>query len=112
MGDPLSLAAGVVGLVSLTIQLLQVASKFKDGVKGVSKEVKFLIEELTALNSVLELLQKAWENRRIPPNFDLSALTRIEATCESHLRDLLDKLRKDNVTLQKYVIRYSNPFRS
>jgi hypothetical protein len=54
MGDPLSLAAGIVGLVSLTIQLFQVANKFEDDVKGVSKEVRALIEELNALNGVLE----------------------------------------------------------
>ncbi|KAH4061956.1 hypothetical protein HBH50_212460 [Parastagonospora nodorum] len=101
MGDPLSLAAGVVGLVSLTIQLLQVANKFSNDVKGVSEEVRLLIEELESLKSVLELLKKAWENRRVPTNFDLSALARIEATCEAHLKELLGQLRKDQGHLQK-----------
>ncbi|KAH4161937.1 hypothetical protein HBH43_166710 [Parastagonospora nodorum] len=101
MGDPLSLAAGVVGLVSLTIQLLQVANKFSNDVKGASEEVRLLIEELESLKSVLELLKKAWENRRVPTNFDLSALARIEATCEAHLKELLGQLRKDQGHLQK-----------
>jgi uncharacterized protein YoxC len=101
MGDPLSLAAGVVGLVSLTIQLLQVANNFKDDVQGVSEEVKFLIEELHALKSILELLKKAWENRKIPANFDLSALARIKTTCEAQLKELLEKLMKTERQLQK-----------
>jgi hypothetical protein len=103
MGDPLSLAAGIVGLVSLTIQLLQVANKFKDDVKGVGKEVAALIEELNALNSVLEMLKKAWEHKRAPANIDLSALARIETTCEAQLNELLEKLRKNEVRLQKCV---------
>jgi hypothetical protein len=106
MGDPLSLAAGIVGLVSLTIQLLQVANQFKNDVKGVSKEVGSLIEELNALNSVLELLNKAWENKRAPANIDFSALARIEATCEIQLNELLEKLRKKEDRLQKYVPRF------
>ncbi|KAF1940075.1 hypothetical protein EJ02DRAFT_240476 [Clathrospora elynae] len=101
MGDPLSLAAGVGGLLSLTIQLLQIANKFKDDLEGFSEEIGFLVEELNALKSVLELLKKAWENRRVPANFDLSALARIEATCEAQLEDLFKKLRKDEVRLQK-----------
>ncbi|KAH3950593.1 hypothetical protein HBI24_118380 [Parastagonospora nodorum] len=104
MGDPLSLAAGVVGLVSLTIQLLQVANKFSNDVKGASEEVRLLIEELESLKSVLELLKKAWENRRVPTNFDLSALARIEATCEAHLKELLGQLRKDQGHLQNDVL--------
>jgi hypothetical protein len=101
MGDPLSLAAGVVGLVSLTIQLLQVANKFSNDVKGASGELRLLVEELGSLKSVLELLKKVWENRRVPANFDLSALARIEATCEAHLKELLEQLRKDESHLQK-----------
>jgi hypothetical protein len=103
MSDPLSLAAGIVGLVSLTIQLLQVASKFQEDVKGVSKEVGSLVEELNALNGVLDLLNRAWENRRVPANFDLSALARIEAACEAQLNELLEKLRKSEARLQKYA---------
>lgn len=101
MGDPLSLAAGVVGLVSLTIQLLQVATKFSKDVKGASEEARLLIEEMESLKSVLELLKKAWENREVPANFDLSALARIEATCEAHLKELLEQLKKDENHLQK-----------
>jgi hypothetical protein len=103
MSDPLSLAAGIVGLVNLTIQLIQVANKFKDDVKGVSKEVGSLVEELNALNSVLNLLKKAWENKRVPANFDLSALARIETACEAQLNELLEKPRKSEAQLQKYV---------
>jgi hypothetical protein len=101
MSDPLSLAAGIVGLVSLTIQVLQVANKFKNDVKDVHEEITSLIEELAALNSVLELLKKAWENRRTPAIFDLSALARIEATCEARLKDLLKTLLRGQVRLQK-----------
>ena len=70
MGDPLSLAAGVVRLVSLTIPLLQITAKFKDNVRAVREEVVTLIEEIDALQRVLELLRAAWENKKLPPNFD------------------------------------------
>jgi archaellum component FlaC len=99
----LSLAACIVGLVSRTIQILQFANKFKDDVKGVSKEVGALIKELNALNSTLEMLKKALEHKRAPANIDLSALARIETTCEAQLNDLLEKLRKNEARLQKCI---------
>jgi uncharacterized protein YoxC len=101
MAEPLSLAAGIAGLVSLTIQVLQIANKFKEDVKGVREEVKALVEELTALSNLLKQLKTSWENKKLPPNFDMSALSTIEAACESQLKELLDKLTKAARRLQK-----------
>lgn len=94
MAEALGLAAGIVGLVSLSIQLLEVARKFQDDAITCKKDVGDLIQELTALHRVLELLRDGWKEKALPPNFDRSALAGIEQICEEHLSSLLEKLNK------------------
>ena len=102
MADPLSLATGIAGLLSLTIQVIHIVGKFKENVGTVSSDVEALAEELIALKRILEDLKTAWKERKLPPNFDLSALAGVEKACEKQLTALIDRLSKAAGWLQRY----------
>lgn len=104
MVDPLSLAAGIAGLSSLTIQILQIIAKYNDDVRTADQDVKALVEELTALSQVLKMLKTAWKEKKLPPNFDLSALAGIEKACSEQLRSLLDQLTHSTRWVQRYSL--------
>lgn len=54
--DPLSVASGVAGLLSLTIQVGMAIGKYTSSVKGASKAAQKLEREITAFSSVLKQL--------------------------------------------------------
>ncbi|PSN69688.1 hypothetical protein BS50DRAFT_571058 [Corynespora cassiicola Philippines] len=94
MADPLGLAAGIAGLLSLTIQVIQIVNKFKDDVGSAKTEVVTLVRELVALKHILESLETAWREKKLPPDFDSSALAGIQKACKTQLKILLGKLNK------------------
>jgi hypothetical protein len=61
MSDPLSISAGVAGLVSLAIGLSQVSYSYIKAFKGFSKAWSSYIRELSALTSILVQAQQAIE---------------------------------------------------
>ncbi|KAI8625611.1 hypothetical protein F5Y19DRAFT_479372 [Xylariaceae sp. FL1651] len=61
MGDPLSVAGTIAGLVGAAIQLSQVSYQYVASVKGSSKAWSSYIQELSALTAVLLRLQAAAE---------------------------------------------------
>ncbi|KAH0565278.1 hypothetical protein GP486_001328 [Trichoglossum hirsutum] len=61
MSDPLSISAGVAGLVSLAIGLSQVNYDYIKAVKGFSKAWSSYVRELSALTSILVQAQQAIE---------------------------------------------------
>jgi hypothetical protein len=103
MADPLSLAAGIAGLLSLAIQVIHIVNKFEGNVGTVSKDVEALVQELIGLKRILEKLNTAWKEKKLPPDFDLSALSGVEKACEKQLTTLLDRLNKAAGWLQRYV---------
>jgi hypothetical protein len=103
MADPLSLAAGIAGLFGLTVQVIHIVNKFEGNVGTVSKDVEALVQELIGLKGVLEKLETAWKEKKLPSDFDLSALAGVEKACEEQLTTLLDRLNKAYSCLQKYV---------
>ena len=103
MADPLSLAAGIAGLLSLTIQVIDIINKFQDNVRTVCKDVEELVQELIGLKIILEKLKTSWKEKKLPPDFDLSALAGIEKACEKQLTTLFDRLNKAAGWLQRYV---------
>lgn len=109
MAEVLGVAAGIAGLFSLTVQLTEVATKYKDNVGSVEDGIEAFIQELTGLRQVLEKLKSAWRGRKLPPKFDLSALAAIETACEKNLKLLLDKLTRAAAWLQRYF-KNKSPF--
>jgi Fungal N-terminal domain of STAND proteins len=53
MAEALGLAAGIAGLLSLTIETYRISAKYINGVRNASKLVKDLLRELDALKKVL-----------------------------------------------------------
>lgn len=104
MADPLSLAAGVAGLLSLTIQIIHIVNRFGGNVATVSKDIEALVQELVALKGILEKLNTAWKEKKLPPDFDLSALAGVEKACEKQLTTLLDRLNIAAGWLQRYIL--------
>ena len=103
MADPLSLATGIAGLLSLTIQVLHIVNRFKGNVGTVCSDVEALVQELIGLQGILEKLRTAWKERKLGPEFEVSALRGLETACEKQLTTLLDRLNKASGWLQRYV---------
>lgn len=103
MADPLSLAAGIAGLLSLAIQVIHIVKRFGDNVGTVGKDIETLVQELIGLKGILEKLSTAWKEKKLPPDFNLSALAGVEKACEKQLTTLLDRLNKAAGWLQRYI---------
>jgi hypothetical protein len=58
MSDPLSLAAGVAGLLALTLQIIQINKNYLDSAKHAPKIIKAYHRELLMLQSSLALLKE------------------------------------------------------
>lgn len=94
--DPLSAAAGVVGLLSLTIQVGMLIGAYANSVKGASKDAQNLEREIQAFSSVLkqlcEFLQsKDADHVAFEPTSVLLIATN---SCDEELSDLQRKLEK------------------
>jgi hypothetical protein len=56
--DPVSLSASIAGLLSLSIEITKPLNEYITGVKSAPTEAQSLLNEIMALNSVLEQLTK------------------------------------------------------
>lgn len=110
MADPLSGGAGVVGVVSLAMQVIQVVTQFGLDWRDAPTEVQAFMKELQVLASTLSATQMnilqnpdfaaAFENREstllsqlgpdAPKDTDSNILLQ---SCEAHLQELLQNLR-------------------
>ena len=57
MVDPFSLATGIAGLLSLTIEIVSISYAYGSGVKGAPKAISSIVQELLALKNILSDLQ-------------------------------------------------------
>jgi hypothetical protein len=103
MTDPMSVAAGVAGLLSLTIQLLDVAQQYTHDVKNAEEEVVAFIRELTGLSDVLKRLDAFLKTKDSFAASGTPALLKIRYSCEDQLQKLLKKLSE----AMKLFTRYS-----
>lgn len=92
MADPLSVAASVAGLLSLTIQLLNVAQQYTHDVGNAEEEVVAFIRELTGLSEVLKRLDAFLKTKDSIAASGTPALLAIRYSCEDQLKKLLKKL--------------------
>jgi hypothetical protein len=91
--DPLSIISGVAGLASLAIQLAQITSAYVSSVRGASKSISDLHQELLALRSVLIQLKSFLESQpHVGPFKQTSALIETNGFCQAKLEALLAKL--------------------
>jgi len=65
MGEPVSLAASIAGLLSLGVQVSQIARDYVNGVRRASNDVEEFLQELGALVKVLRQLDELLKGDRI-----------------------------------------------
>jgi DNA-binding FrmR family transcriptional regulator len=56
MGDPVSLAASIAGLIALTIQVIDINKRYIDSVRGASKAIKTYLREVVTLQAAINAL--------------------------------------------------------
>lgn len=93
--DPLSLAASVAGLLSITVQVSGAIITYVKAVKDAPKSVQEISQELALTQVVLEKLDKFLRSQSLKhASFDpLSVLPTAIASCNSTVRDVLDNLQ-------------------
>lgn len=96
--DPFSLATGLAGLVSLSLELFSRTSKYATNAAGAPQEIKELRIELQALAEVLKQLEQllrsdSADDIEFAPD---SALFMAKQNCEERLSKLFKKLRGKN----------------
>ena len=91
--DPLSIAAGVGGLIALSIQLVEIGTKYNT--RSPKAQGLDFIFELRPLIEVLKRLKEFLEGPNAPQTFDrVSALLSTSSRCDSKLQEVLRKLQK------------------
>ena len=101
MADPFSLATGIAGLISLSLEVAKIAHQYIQGVRNSSKDIDDFLQELAALTEVLHqldaFLKKDEAGKR---SFDqTSVLVKTYKSCRS-------SLEKTRSTLQRRVIEH------
>ena len=97
MTDPLSIAAGTAGLISLGIQVTQSLVKFYTSYKHQNEDVKGTLRNLESLHIILDTLQtsiKARENSSEEQTLLATAIESHVETCEESIQELQDEYSK------------------
>jgi nucleoid-associated protein YejK len=96
--DPFTISTGVAGLLSLSMEIVTVLSGYISDVNSAAKQAQDLPTELTALQAILQQLDKflcSDEGKQV--SFDESAiLFSVIKACEDNIRYLYTKLVKFN----------------
>lgn len=96
MLDPFTLATGLAGLLSLTIELTKIIDEYTGSVNNAPNEAQELFEELSALCHVLERLVPflVSENGKSNSFGDTCVLFFASNACQNKLQSALRKLSK------------------
>lgn len=97
MADPLSIASGCAGLLSLTISLVRTTYQYGVAVRSSRKDVAAFTLELTSFRTLLEQVESLSLSGELPAShlqrFE-SALSSIGPSCSSILQELIEKLER------------------
>ncbi len=98
MVDPLSLATGIAGLISLSLEVTKIAHQYIHGVRNSSKHIEDFLQELAALADVLRQLESFLKKDKAGErSFDqTSVLVKTYEACRS-------SLEKTRSTLQRRI---------
>jgi hypothetical protein len=96
MVDPFTLAAGIAGLLKLTIELTKIINEYTGSVKNAPKEAQELFKGLSALGHVLEQLNRFLCSENAKPNsFDHTCVLCFATnTCQDKLQSALRNFMK------------------
>ena len=94
MTDPFTLATGVAGLISLCLEITILTRQYVHSARNASKDLRELLQELSALDGVLRQLSQFLENDAIhEASFSrTSALFQTQSACEAKLKDICTRL--------------------
>ena len=94
--DPISVAASVAGLVSLTIEASQIIASYCKAVKDAPKSIDRVHQELISLTSALQQLDEFLHSQRLKDTtFDQSAvLSTALKSCTGDVEVISNKLPK------------------
>lgn len=111
MADPFSLAAGIAGLISLSLEVTKIAHQYTQGVRNSSKDIEDFLQELAALTDVLRqldsFLKKDEAGKR---SFDqTSVLVKTYKACRSSLEKTRSTLQR-RVNEHKFLKALTWPF--
>jgi NACHT domain len=91
MADPLSVASGVAGLITLAGSVISKCYTYGCAVSGAPKEMKSLVDEVTNLSGLLVGLQGLVKADRLPAG-QKETVTRTVDDCKATLGEILDTL--------------------
>ncbi len=96
MVDPFSLATGIAGLISLSLEVTKVAHQYIHGVRNSSKHIEDFLQELAALADVLRQLESFLkEDEAGERSFDqTSVLVKTYQACRSSLEETQSTLQR------------------
>ena len=94
--DPLSIAASIAGLISLTIQVSESVTSYGKAVKDAPKSIEEMISELYSMLSVLRQLESLFRSQQVKcSSFDHSSVLALAIIrCDENIGKLLSKLRQ------------------
>lgn len=109
MSDPLSLAAGIGGLITLTLQVIKINKDYIDSVKNAPKVLNAYLQELLMLQSSLTLLKERLSDQEVivylarkqrqSPTILQDARNGIDG-CSTELRKIISSIaKKDKVPM-------------
>ena len=94
MAEVLGIASGIAGLLSLTIEVIQISSVYINGVRGASSAVQHFLKELENLKSILakiDEMTKRTEDTQVFGDDSYSCLLSVQDG--QHYSDLLVNVR-------------------
>ena len=120
MGEVLGVVGGIVGILGLTIQVSQVASKFGSDWKHAPGDLKGFVEEVKVLHKTLaatcnlavdpEFLEAFKGQESLESTTDTSLLIK---ECTQKLQEILNKFNtSDKNALKRSLDRFKNAFRA
>ncbi|KAI9791792.1 MAG: hypothetical protein M1835_000095 [Candelina submexicana] len=113
MIDPFTLATGLVGIISLTIEVTKITTEYTSGFQKAPTAIADLQQELVSLTEVLQQLNKFLESQQLKGSafHDASVLCATKDACERKIIELHRKLSKHNAggTLSKTLRRLKWP---
>ena len=94
MADPFTIGTGIAGLISLGLEITILTRQYAQGGHDASKDVRELLQELSALDDVLRQLSQFLENDAIDnSSFSrTSALFQTQSACEAKPKEIYTKL--------------------
>jgi Fungal N-terminal domain of STAND proteins len=113
--DPVSMASGIAGLLTLTIQVASVIAEFTIAVKEGPKNIKELQQELLLLGEILSQLQDFLRSEKVKGrSFDSNSVMQSAiSSCKVRIERIGDKLRSSGGgKMSRLVDRLKWPFES